>query len=371
MIDRKYRKAILSKRILSRIYQYLFLILLLCVVESIPWSRNPLFSTSSSSSSSTAAATSLLRIDPQKIVSMICKYGGIILPKTIERDLKLLESTCQCDETSLDLINRELKVSNLTIAMPPDDLKDTRRQRPAVRVERVYIRWDSYIKPCFEIEVDNVDVLVEFVNLILTRNNWNELKDIGFPPTFYDYKETDNDTVNNKQSKSLLSTFITIGSIDLSGKVVLRVQSRVLDKKVVDDVEFDLDKLDVINENIKNTASEAMKKNGRKGCTTDEIYDILQSAFNGILQQLLKSTLMDLAWSAVNGNSESKALHEGRKAFLGAKGSILGYVKNVEDKTKKDFSQNLGDLGLNANDIDLAKNLFRSSTNSLFNTKKQ
>ena len=48
---------------------------------------------------------------------------------------------------------------------------------------RLFLRWDSYRRPCIEIVVEDVDVLVDFVNLILSKTNWNELKEeYDFPP---------------------------------------------------------------------------------------------------------------------------------------------------------------------------------------------
>ncbi len=113
---------------------------------------------------------------------MICKYGGIILPEAIQKDLKILEKTCHSDETFLDLLNRKLVVLNFTLSLPPPspppaDSSDGETnkpliQHPAVRIGRICLKWDSYLKPCLDIEVDDIDVLVEFVNIILTRNNW-------------------------------------------------------------------------------------------------------------------------------------------------------------------------------------------------------
>ena len=68
------------------------------------------------------------------------------------------------DEAKLNLIDRELIIRNFTVGLPG--------QGDSLRVGRVDVRWDSYTKPCVDIEVDNVSVLVEFTNLALTRNNW-------------------------------------------------------------------------------------------------------------------------------------------------------------------------------------------------------
>lgn len=122
----------------------------------------------STPSSPTKKRGSFFKINPKSIISTVCKYGSIVLPDTVEKDLKVIEQTCDCDETSLDLINRNLEILNFTVSVPGKG----KHYEPALRVRRINIIWDSYIKPCLEIEVDGVDILVEFVNILLTRNNW-------------------------------------------------------------------------------------------------------------------------------------------------------------------------------------------------------
>ena len=113
------------------------------------------------------------RVDPQNIIRLICKHAGMVLPEYITRDLEVVASVCQCDETSLDLINKELKVRNLRVVLPLTK-KDgrTNHDRTALNVGAIRLTWDSYLHPCIEVEVEDVDVLVEFINLILTKNNW-------------------------------------------------------------------------------------------------------------------------------------------------------------------------------------------------------
>lgn len=109
---------------------------------------------------------SLLKIiDPQKIIPSVRKYSGLILPKKVEQDLDILNKICNCDEAYLDLYNRVLEVTNFTISLPGDD-------EASARVKRFRMSWDSYTKPCFDVEVEGVEILVAFVNLLLTKNNW-------------------------------------------------------------------------------------------------------------------------------------------------------------------------------------------------------
>lgn len=113
---------------------------------------------------------SLFSVDPQNIIRLVCRHGGVVLPESIKKDLDVIASVCQCAETSLDLINKELIVKGFQVAMPMK--KKANGETTALRVGRIYLTWDSYLKPCIDIEVEDVDVLIEFVNLILSKNNW-------------------------------------------------------------------------------------------------------------------------------------------------------------------------------------------------------
>ena len=122
------------------------------------------------SSSSTLNKKSLLRVDPQNIIRLVCKHGGVVLPESVNKDLNVISSVCQCAEISLDLINKELVVEGFRVAMPMS--KKANGETTALRIGRILLSWDSYLKPCIDIEVEDVDILIEFVNLILSKNNW-------------------------------------------------------------------------------------------------------------------------------------------------------------------------------------------------------
>ena len=98
----------------------------------------------------------------------VIKCGGLVLPKEAEEDLLVLEKLCSCDLASLDVINKELEVLNFTVCLPGYD----RRNTPALKVGRLFLKWNSYRHPCIDFEVEDVEVLVEFTNSILTNSNW-------------------------------------------------------------------------------------------------------------------------------------------------------------------------------------------------------
>jgi len=111
--------------------------------------------------------SSLLTVDPSKMVSIMAKHGGLVLPKHIvEKDLKVLSNTCHVDEVLLNVVERRLQLRNFTLYV------EGNRDDVALRVGRMYVQWDSYLRPCLSIEVDDVDINIEFLNIVLTRSNW-------------------------------------------------------------------------------------------------------------------------------------------------------------------------------------------------------
>ena len=122
---------------------------------------------------STMSKKSLFHVDPQNIIRLICKHGGVVLPESIKKDIDIITSVCECDETSLDLINKELIIKGFRVSLPMK--KNTRthaREKTALRVGRFSLSWDSFLRPCIDIEVEDVDILIEFINLVLSKNNW-------------------------------------------------------------------------------------------------------------------------------------------------------------------------------------------------------
>jgi hypothetical protein len=107
---------------------------------------------------------SMLDVDPAKIISILMKHGGLLIPESSKDELEVLSKVCKADRVRLNVMGRELEVKNFVVQLPGEE--------EALRIGRVYLHWDSYLKPCVEVAVDEVSLLFEFVNVLLTETNW-------------------------------------------------------------------------------------------------------------------------------------------------------------------------------------------------------
>jgi hypothetical protein len=110
--------------------------------------------------------SSFVTVNPTKLVSYLVNHGGLVLPKSTKEEIKVFGKVCHVDEILLNVMQRRLQVRNFTIHAEGD------QEDVALRIGRLYVEWSSYRKPCLAVEVDDVDVLVEFLNIVLSRNNW-------------------------------------------------------------------------------------------------------------------------------------------------------------------------------------------------------
>ena len=124
---------------------------------------NDMNSTTKSSSLSSSWST----VDPSKIIALMIKHGGLVLPnnRKMKQDLDLLSKVCHASKVELNMIEQKLVVYNFTVDLPTHETS-------AIRIKRLDITWDSYLKPCLEIEINDVDIVLEFFNVFLTNHNW-------------------------------------------------------------------------------------------------------------------------------------------------------------------------------------------------------
>jgi len=188
----------------------------------------------------------------------------------------------------------------------------------------------------------------------------NELADRGFPPNFYD-----NDDASTTASTTE-STFLRIGSIRMVGEIRLKIRSRPLDKDLVEDIVFDLGKLEEMNNQIRSASQRAKEKTGRRGLKTEELYEIINVYFNRQIQQLVKIAAADLALGAFSRDSGGKTVKDAKKLLSGAMGVAMKYSKDVGKKADENFESNLKNLGMGPRELNMAKDLFKSSAASLF-----
>jgi len=261
--------------------------------------------------------SSRLSIDPAKVLSTLIRKGGLLLPKAAEKDLGILKQVMHVEESELNLVERWLVLHDFRIALPDG--------KTSLRIGRVFVRWDSYLKPCIDVEVDRVHVLVEFTNLMLTRNNWNELREFGFPPELPQNPEGKGKTAADQGS------FVRFNSIDLSKDLSVRVLSRPLKKKI-GTFSLDLDSTDEINELIRRKSDSNLRLTGRRGCTTTELAKILQEFIGGKVRQYAKDRIEDIASS-----KQSHIMEEADKLVTRASESVVNYAADAGRKKGSDI----------------------------------
>lgn len=118
------------------------------------------------SDSSSSSWTNFLTMDPSRILTTLVNNCGLVLPKSIQKELIDVMQVCHVDHVAWNPVQKRLVFNNFTVATPGMDGVES------LRVGRVSVSWESYTSPCLDIEVDDVDVLLEFSNLLLTKNNW-------------------------------------------------------------------------------------------------------------------------------------------------------------------------------------------------------
>ena len=114
-------------------------------------------------SSSSRSWSSYITVDASNILSVLVDKAGFFL----DPQLRNLRQFVHCDEAKLNVARKELLISNFTVSLP-----SSTRSQDSLKIGRIQVTWDSYSRPCLDIEVENVDILVEFVNLLFSRNNW-------------------------------------------------------------------------------------------------------------------------------------------------------------------------------------------------------
>ena len=121
--------------------------------------------TTQSTNSSNRKWSSMLDVDPSKIISLMVKHGGLLLPKHIEEDLKIFSQLCHAGNVKLNVVQKKLLVENFSVNMPGETNK-------ALVIGRLFLTWESYRRPLLELELDDVAITIEFLNVMLTKTNW-------------------------------------------------------------------------------------------------------------------------------------------------------------------------------------------------------
>ena len=128
---------------------------------------------------------------------------------------------------------------------------------------------------------------------------------------------------------------------------------------------YDLDNLNFLSNQISAASKAAHRETGRKGCTTEELYDIIQSYFSRQIQQLVKSTAVDIAMGAFNPEDGGKTMRDAKTLLSIGRDVAIKYVKEVGQKADEHADENLNNLGISRSDLNLlARNIFKTSKDS-------
>jgi hypothetical protein len=291
--------------------------------------------------------SSMLSIDPTKILSTLIDAGGLLIPHSAESEIHALKKMLRVDKAELNVVEKRLILYNFTVGI--------KGEPDALRIGRVCVQWDSYINPCLDIEVSDIDIFVEFTNFILTRSNWNELCEAGLIP-----KSTG--SAGSAHGGDSIP-FLRFASIDLSGMINVSLASRPLDKELG---AFSLDMIaaDDLRALIRDASEDNKLHLSRRGCSSTELATILRDYFG----QKVKSFLADSVYDIAN---DPGAAVRGVDEFLGKlSGTVLNYAGHAGRKTGENVENavvtKLGDLGLSS-PVDKFSVLKQRTMNTIFN----
>jgi predicted transcriptional regulator len=150
-----------------------------------------------------------------------------------------------------------------------------------------------------------------------------ELKKLGFPPTFEKYSACSEEESLETED----NVFLRIGSIDLSGGINLELTSRTMSKKITT-MFFDFEKLDPLEREIRKHAEDNLANIGRRGCTTTEVYTIIQKYFEEVIKHTITDTLGDIV---ADGGKQTKGNFD--KLVGITKASFSKYVEEAGEWT--------------------------------------
>lgn len=115
-------------------------------------------------SSSTFSWSTLVTVNPKTILPLLVEKGGFVLGKKMQDQIRKVSELMDCDVAKLNMYEKRIEIRNFIVSLPD--------KSPSLRVGRISVQWDTLTRPCLEIEVEDIDVLIEFVNLFLTKTNW-------------------------------------------------------------------------------------------------------------------------------------------------------------------------------------------------------
>ncbi len=119
-----------------------------------------------------------------------------------------------------------------------------------------------------------------------------------------------------------------------------------------------------MNRRVRKEAEKVLATNGRRGCSTDALYDIIQSYFSDLLKKSLKQAAVDLTFSALNNDFKSTGLgsinNDLKNVLSSSQEVLMRYAKGVGDKTNKDIERKFTEFGVRPEHLDIAKKVAKN-----------
>mmetsp|Transcript_7643 Transcript_7643/g.21263 ORF Transcript_7643/g.21263 Transcript_7643/m.21263 type:complete len:358 (+) Transcript_7643:69-1142(+) len=205
-----------------------------------------------------------LTVDPSKLLTTLADKGGLFIPENVDGDLRIMRRAVHCQESKLDPLRRNLILTNFTIGL---------KGKPSLlRIGRIFVHWDSYTDPVLSIQVSEVDVSIEFTNLLLTKTNWNELTAIGFPPEFKAMQSPN----PIEPIKGDDYSWLRFEAIDVSGDVTVKMSSKPLGRDL-GVMKLDMGhSLKAISEEVNKKSNLNYESKHRRGLDMIQLADLLQ-----------------------------------------------------------------------------------------------
>ena len=277
--------------------------------------------------------SSMFTVDPSAILSTLLKAGGIFIPKSSQKDIEILKECLHCQRAEMNVVQKTMILYNSTIGLDGEE--------PALLIGRTYVHWDSYTKPTIYIEVDDVELLVDFYNVLLTKSNWQAIRKRGFPPEIA-VAPSDSGPAPNSKSVDL----VRVGSIDLSGAARIRITSRALEKQL-GIMELDMDSFDDFTALMQEASECNWREHGRRGLTSDEVATMLQNYFAKKIRSYVLSNAGDIV-------ANSRGVYEDARGIVEkTANSVLDYAVDASRKTGVELQAKVtARLGISTNKLD-------------------
>jgi len=164
------------------------------------------------------------------------------------------------------------------------------------------------------------------------------LNEHGFPPEVVYMPVADD---GDAETAKTTHVFVRIGSLDLTGQVILRTRSRPLRAPLSGDIVLKLTAVRDLNQRIRKAAEANKDKTRRPGCTSDEIYDIFQAYFSAKVKEAVKFALEDLAAGKIDSSRDSRIVGESKKIASSTKAALLRYMDGLEAHSKEKLKERL------------------------------